>query len=284
MPPRVLILDGNTTEGNAKIVSLGGKPYGEGYSDALRFFDASLDITILHAAGGETLPRGLSLSDFDGIAWTGSALSAYWEQLEVARQIELAKAVHASGVPCFGSCWGQQIMCQALGGEVRANPNGIEIGIARKIRQTTEGNGHPMFLGKPSPFDALAIHRDEVIRMPPGGNVLAENNMSAIQAMELAGEHGNFWAVQYHPEFDLAMIAMLYRRDEAALVRDGLFETGEDVQETARGLAELQEDPANSDLAEQLYVRPEVIDPAIRMAEFGNWLEHKVRPYAALRV
>lgn len=283
MPARILILDGNTAEGNAKIVSLGGKAYGVGYAEALRFFDAKLDITILHAGGGENLPQGTALADFDGIAWTGSALSAYWDQLEVARQIELAKAVHVARVPCFGSCWGQQIMCQALGGEVRANPNGIEIGIARKIRQTSEGKDHPMFLGKPSPFDALAIHRDEVVRMPPGGNVLAENGMSAIQAMELAGEHGNFWAVQYHPEFDLGLIAMLYRRDEAALVRDGLFETREDVQETAGKLSALQSDPGNKDLANQLYIRSEVIDPAIRMAELSNWLEQKVRPHAARR-
>lgn len=283
MPARVLILDGNTPEGNAKIVSLGGKAYGEGYADALRFFEPSLDITILQAAAGEALPAGVSLSDFDGVAWTGSALSAYWDQPEVARQIELAKAVHAARVPCFGSCWGQQIMCQALGGEVRANPKGIEIGIARHIKTTKAGEGHPLFEGKTTPFDALAIHRDEVVTLPAGGSVLAENGMSAIQAMELDGESGNFWAVQYHPEFDLSLIALLLRRDEEALVRDGLFASTDDVSTYASKLAALHADTGNEDLSGELNAHPDVINPTIRMVEFSNWLRLKVIPHRAKR-
>lgn len=283
MPARVLILDGNTPEGNAKIVSLGGTAYGEGYADALRFFEPGLDITILQAAVGEALPSGISLGDFDGIAWTGSALSAYWDQPEVARQIELAKEVHAARVPCFGSCWGQQIMCQALGGEVRANPKGIEIGIARDIKTSKAGRGHPLFDGKTAPFDALAIHRDEVVTLPAGGTVLAENDMSAIQAMALDGESGNFWAVQYHPEFDLGLIALLHRRDEEALVRDGLFASTDEVAVYAAQLAALHDDTGNSDLADQLEVDTDVTDSAVRMAEFKNWLQAKVLPHAASR-
>lgn len=283
MPARILILDGNTPEGNAKIVSLGGTAYGEGYAEALRFFEPGLDITVLQAAAGEALPPGVSLADFDGIAWTGSALSAYWDQPEVARQIELAKAVQAALVPCFGSCWGQQIMCQALGGEVRANPKGIEIGIARRIKTTKAGEGHPLFEGKTAPFDALAIHRDEVVTLPDGGTVLAENDMSAIQAMELDGTSGNFWAVQYHPEFDLGLIALLHRRDEEALVRDGLFASTNEVSTYAGKLAALHADTGNEELSGELDAHPDVTDPTIRMAEFGNWLRLKVIPHRVKR-
>lgn len=283
MAARVLIVDGNTPEGTKKIVSLGGQSYGEGYTRALHTFDPGLEVTVIEAATGEALPVGVSLTDFDGIAWTGSPLSAYEDQPEVTRQIELAKAVHAVRVPCFGSCWGQQIMCQALGGKVRANPRGLEIGVARDISLTASGAAHPMYAGKASPFDALAIHRDEVEAMPPGGVVLARNGMSAIQAMELAGEHGNFWGVQYHPEFDFALMALLYRRDETALVDAGLCSSATEVEAIAADFTRLDGEPANSALARKYRLDADVLDPRLRMAEFANWLEAKVYPRAAAR-
>lgn len=283
MSARVLILDGNTPEGTEKIVSLGGRPYGEGYADALWFFESGLDIIILQAATGEGLPPGVSLADFDGIAWTGSPLSAYERQPEVTRQIELAKAVHDTRVPCFGSCWGQQIMCQALGGEVRANPRGLEIGLARDIALTGAGKTHPMFAGKAAPFAALAIHYDEVMTLPEGATVLASNAMSRIQAMELAGDNGNFWAVQYHPEFDFALIALLHRRDEASLLRLGLYASAQEVQEVAGNFRTLHDDPADAEAIRKLEAGRQVLDPALRMAELGNWLKEKVLPRAAAK-
>jgi len=276
MPARILIVNGNTAEGNAKIVSLGGEPYGKNYTQALQFFEPDLDITVLNAADGESLPSGVTLDDFDGIAWTGSLLSAYWEQIEVTRQIELAKAVHASRIPCFGSCWGQQIMCHALGGEVRANPKGLEIGLARDITLIPAGKGHPMFEGKSNPFDALAIHRDEVVSLPSGAVMLAGNAMSDIQAMELSGAAGNFWGVQYHPEFDLKHIAILYRRDEAALIEQGICHSPDEVAGIVRDFETLHADTYNQALIEKYDASPEVLDPALRMAELGNWLRHKV--------
>lgn len=284
MSAKILVLDGNTPEGNAKIVSAGGQAYGEGYAEALRLFVPGLHITILRVTTGEPLPAGVALEDFDGIAWTGSPLSAYHDQPEVTRQIEIAKAVHSSGVPCFGSCWGQQIMCQALGGEVRANPKGIEIGVAKHISPTEAGKQHKMFDGKPSPFDALAIHRDEVVTLPPGAVVLAENEMSAIQAMELSGDHGNLWAVQYHPEFTFALLALLFRRDADILVRDGRCRSHEEVQETIDDFEALHADPNDASLAAKHEVGDDVLNPRLRMAEFQNWLDIKVRPRAAARL
>ena len=50
MSARVLITNGNPMDATARIAALGGRPYGEGYADALRFFEPELDITILDAA------------------------------------------------------------------------------------------------------------------------------------------------------------------------------------------------------------------------------------------
>ncbi len=284
MPPRILIINGNNAEGTGKIVALGGPVYGENYAQALRFFEPDLDITILDAADGDTLPAGTGLADFDGIAWTGSALSAYEDRPEVTRQIELAKAVHGAGVPCFGSCWGQQIMCQALGGEVRANPKGIEIGVARAIARNEAGGSHPMFAGKAKSFDALAIHRDEVVTLPQGARVLASNAMSDIQALELAEAAGDFWGVQYHPEFDLALIAVLYRRDEAAILKQGLYQDSAGVAGAIADFGALHANPGDEAAAARQGLGPEILDPALRMAELGNWLRIRVLARRAARV
>lgn len=281
MTARILVVNGNTAEGTAKIVSLGARPYGESYADALRFFEPNLDITILNAADGDALPAGVALADFDGIAWTGAALSAYEDQPEVTRQIELAQAVHGSGVPTFGSCWGQQIMCQALGGEVRANPKGIEIGIAHDIARNQAGRNHPMFSGKADRFDALAIHRDEIVTLPEGATILASNAMSDIQAMELTGTAGNFWGVQYHPEFDLALIGILFRRDEVALLKQGLYDDSAGVAEAIADFGALYTDPGDKETAAKHNLEPDILDPAIRMAELGNWLKHRALARAA---
>lgn len=279
MAPNVLIVNGNTAEGTARIVSLGGRPYGEGYADALRFFEPRLDVTILDAAEGEALPAGVALADFDGVAWTGSALSAYEDRPEVARQIELARAVHASGVPSFGSCWGQQIMCQALGGAVRANPKGIEIGVARAIGHTDTGRGHPMYSGKADTFDALAIHRDEVVTLPAGARILAANSVSTIQAMDL-GKDSAFWGVQYHPEFNLALMGTIFRREEKTLVDQGHYADSGAVADAIADFAALDDDPSDTTVAGKCALGPDILDPACRMAELGNWLRLKVLPGA----
>lgn len=280
MTARVLVINGNPADATARIVALGGRPYGEGYADALRHFEPDLDIAILDAADGETLPTGIALSDFHGVAWTGSSLSAYEERPEVARQIELARAVQATGVPSFGSCWGQQIVCQALGGEVRANPKGTEIGVARDIALTGDGEGHAMFAGKPDPFDALAIHRDEVVRLPRRARVLASNAMSAIQAVDFAEGEWDFWGVQYHPEFDLALIAALFRRDQETLLKQGLYPDSAAVAEAIGDFETLSTNPSDFALAEVHGLGSEVLDPSRRMAELGNWLKLRVLPRA----
>lgn len=283
MAARVLILNGNPAAATARIVALGGRPYGEGYAEALRFFAPDLAVTVLDAADGETLPRGAALKDYDGVAWTGSALSAYQDVPEVRRQIELARAVHASGVSTFGSCWGQQIVCQALGGQVRANPNGIEIGVARGIVLTRVGRAHAMFAGRPASFDALAIHRDEVCALPEGAIVLARNSMSNIQAVAIEGGTGDFWGVQYHPEFDLATIAVLLRRDARAVVAQGLYPDEEAVSAAAADFSALHDNPSDTALAAKHGLGADILKPEVRMTELGAWLRAKVLPRAARR-
>src|SRR3984957_1711926 len=173
---RVLVIDGNVAENRARQVAALGYDSGTGYSRVLHRLDASLHIDIVTAADGATLPPGVALDSYDGVTMTGSALNIYNGGAPVTRQVELAKAVFAAGVPFFGSCWGLQVAVTAAGGEVRANPRGREFGFARRVLQTDAGREHRLFAGKPVAFEAPTIHRDEIAALPPGAVLLAAND------------------------------------------------------------------------------------------------------------
>ena len=70
------------------------------------------------------LPEGGSLSGYDCNAITDSALHVYNRGSEVMRQVDLVRAVLATGTPVFGSCWGLQVITAVVGGSVRKNPQG----------------------------------------------------------------------------------------------------------------------------------------------------------------
>src|SRR5271168_613205 len=193
--PRILIIDGNVAEIRARQVAALGYDSGTGYARVLHRIDSMLHIDIVAAADGAALPAGVALKSYNGVTMTGSALNIYNGGAPVMRQIELAKAVFAAGVPFFGSCWGLQVAVTAAGGEVRANPRGREFGFARRILLTDAGREHRVFAGKPGAFEAPCVHRDEIARLPAGAAVLAHNEFG-VQAAAFTWRAGTFWGVQ----------------------------------------------------------------------------------------
>lgn len=230
------------------------------------------------------LPGGCGPEQYDGILWTGCSLSVYHtDDPRVRRQIEFARRCYEVGTPAFGACWGAQVAAVAAGGEVRANARGREIGLARKIRLTPEGMRHPMFLGKPPVFHALSSHLDEVTTLPPGAVLLATNHFTEVQAFEVRHGRGVFWATQYHPEYDLHETARLLVARGQELVREGFFASSGDLLAYVDKLEALHREPDRKDLRWQLDIDEDVLAPAVRQAEFRNWVETIVRPRAAAR-
>jgi GMP synthase (glutamine-hydrolysing) len=279
---RILIVDGAPTAAQDDLVRHGGARLGDNYLAALNSQLppglVTLDCFILAAGDGAHLPRGLGLSDFDGIAWTGSPLSAYEDRLVVTTQVEFARAAFASGIPCFGSCWGLQVMAVALGGSVRRHPNGPEIGVCRQIIQTQMGRSHPMYDGKASVFDALCVHQDEVCALPKGANLLASNDFCTVQAAECAEGEKSFWGVQYHPEYALSQLAALFSRSAERLVTSGFAATLANANTIAADFLTLHRDANRKDLAWRYGIGADILDPQRHRREFGNWLRAKVLP------
>ena len=148
------------------------------------------------------LPDGMALEHYHGAVITGSALNIYSREAAVERQIDLAKAVFAAGVPCFGSCWGLQVGVTAAGGSVVRNPRGREFGFGRRITLTSQGRDHPMFLGKPEVFEAATVHVDTVEALPAGATPLAHNDMG-LQAAEIKLKKGTFLGCAIPPRIQL---------------------------------------------------------------------------------
>ena len=273
---RILVIDGNVAEVRARQVAALGYDSGSGYARVLRRIDPSLQIDIVLAADAEPqFPAGVALADYGGVTMTGSALNIYNGGAPVTRQIELAKAVFAAGVPFFGSCWGLQVAVTAAGGEVRANARGREFGFARRILLTEAGRAHPLFQGKPAAFEAPTVHKDEITALPPGATTLAVNDFG-LQAAVFQYGRGTFWGVQYHPEYDYADIAAAAERYGEAFVTEGMFRDIHALQDFANELRVLQSNPADASMLWKHGLGPAMRSETLRMLEIRNWLQTEV--------
>ncbi|WP_051548184.1 hypothetical protein [Sneathiella glossodoripedis] len=87
---------------------------------------------------------------------------------------------------------------------------------------------------------------------------------------------GSFWAVQYHPEYDLHEIASLCRWRKEGLTAQGNFASVAEAEVFIDRLQDLHSDPGRSDLRWQLGIDDDVLNSDIRHLEVRNWLERKV--------
>jgi len=281
---RILVIDGNVAEIRARQVAALGYDSGNGYARVLRRIDPALHVDIVTAADANAkFPHSVGLEDYDGVTMTGSVLNVYSGGAPVTRQIELAKAVFATGVPFFGSCWGLQVAVTAAGGEVRANPRGREFGFARRIVLSDAGREHRLFAGKPAAFEAPAVHRDEIASLPVGAEILAVNDFG-VQGAAFAYERGTFWGVQYHPEYDYLDIAAAAERYGETLVGEGMFRDASALGAFVADLHALQSNPADTPLLWKHGLGPAMRVEELRLLEIRNWLDAEVRPRARRRI
>jgi GMP synthase (glutamine-hydrolysing) len=240
--------------------------------------DAAVEVLFI-ADLGAVLPTGTSLVSYAGYIWTGSDLTIYHhEDPRVTRQIELAKAICEAGVPCFGSCWGIQMAAVIAGGEVKKNPKGREWGIARDIQQTAAGRRSGLLAGKPNRFDGFIMHLDEVTRLPAGASLLATNEHTRVQALEVKYGKGTFWATQYHPEYNLHEMARLISARAEPLVQEGFFNHTDEVRAHAEKMHTLYRNPSSRELRQELGIDDDILGEKIREQELRNWIDYLVLP------
>ena len=120
----------------------------------------------------------------------------------------------ASRLPMFGVCYGHQLMARAFGGEVDWLPGGGdgELG-SLEVTLTEAGRSEPLLSGFPGSFRCHLAHSQTVRALPPGATALAR---SARDPHQIVAYGHSVFSVQFHPEFDRAVMLSYIDMAEAA--------------------------------------------------------------------
>ena len=147
-------------------------------------------------------------TDFDLVVPLGSEDSAADERLPYLRaEWELLDRAVAADVPVFGICFGAQLLCRVLGGEVHEAASGPEIGWLPIETAAPE-------LVEPGPW--LSWHID-VMELGAGSLEIARS-----PAGPQAFTHGRHLGVQFHPEVTTEIVRSWAANDGRSLTRLGI--------------------------------------------------------------
>lgn len=259
---KLLIVEGNNEEARVLRDAVGLKPYHHIFKEMVHFLWPSVQTEIVFPAdGSKNLPTAEQLKKYDGILWTGSALSVTDNVPSVTDQLNFAETIFESGTPLYGSCWGLQVATTVAGGQVARGNKGLEFGIAKDITLTEAGSKSPFFSKRKSMYSALCIHYDEVVRAPENAVVLAYNAHSKIQALVFNYKKSSFFGVQYHPEFNPSHMVLITSLLSEKLIQSGRFASEGEVNEFVIRLSEEKDLPQ------------EIIEYHLHTQEVKAWLE-----------
>lgn len=124
-----------------------------------------------------------------------------------------------TGLPTLGVCLGHQLIAVALGGEVRPNDRGQQVGLF-DVGWTDEAAADDLVAPVATPRRGVQWNSDVVTRLPDGAVVLAVMPTGELQAVRFGPA---MWGVQLHPEVDEPLV-----RSWAAGDRDDHLEKGID--------------------------------------------------------
>ncbi|KAL2164819.1 hypothetical protein VTH06DRAFT_115 [Thermothelomyces fergusii] len=163
------------------------------------------------------------LDEVDAILITGSKHNAFDDDDWIVTLVEYVRRAllrQHRPVKVVGVCFGHQIVARALGAPVARSDKGWEVSV---VETTLTEKGRELFGGRET-LKLQQMHRDQVLGLPPGAELLAST--------EKCGNHGfvipgRAICVQGHPEFtgDI-MDEILELRHQSGLFTDELYQDG----------------------------------------------------------
>lgn len=141
----------------------------------------------------EILPYTKSADEILSHQPKGIILSGGPSSVNAADAPKMDKAVFEAGVPVLGICYGMQLMCQTLGGNV-ARPEKHEYGHTVFYRDGSS----PLFEGVSEKTAVWMSHGDSVADMPAGFGLAGHTDLTPTAAV--ADEARRLYGVQFHPE------------------------------------------------------------------------------------
>ena len=158
-------------------------------------------IVVFDLLSGCPTPRDLAREDIVLLGGSGDySVAAGGDWLEPA--LDAMRELYQLNKPTFASCWGFQVFARAMGGEVVTDMSRAEVG-TYELYLTEAGRRDPVFgpLAEAGPtFWAQMGHKDLVVRLPDGAELLASSDLTRNQAFRFPDKH--IYATQFHPELN----------------------------------------------------------------------------------
>ncbi len=150
--------------------------------------------------------------DCDAWIITGSPHGVYESHAWLPPLMGMVRATLENDRPMLGICFGHQLMAQACGGQVVQSDRGWGIGV-HEYALTDAGQAMIMPEEK---LNLLAMHQDQVVKLPANGTVLAQSIFCPYAAIAYGASGLSF---QGHPEFTAAFERDLIssRRDDGII-------------------------------------------------------------------
>jgi GMP synthase-like glutamine amidotransferase len=139
-----------------------------------------------------------------GIIISGSGGAVFEEKQWIPPLLQYIREVHSRGVWMLGVCFGHHALATALGGEVKPNPRGREMGTVI-IFLTEEGKKSRLFKGFRSGDRVNLVHKTHVTRLPENAKRLAFNQLTPTQSFQI----GRSFGFQPHPELTPVQLKQL---------------------------------------------------------------------------
>ncbi len=116
---------------------------------------------------------------------------------EIRSTLDFLGEVVETGHPTFASCFGFQLLTEALGGSIEFAPEETEVG-TYAVTLTEAGKEDPLLGSLPETFNAQLGRKDRARTLPKDAVHLASTALARYQAFRI-GEKP-IWCTQFHPE------------------------------------------------------------------------------------
>jgi GMP synthase (glutamine-hydrolysing) len=143
---------------------------------------------------------------YKGLIFSGGPASVYEKDAPQANP-----ALLKSGLPILGLCYGHQLICRDLGGEVKRGKV-HEFGPA----ELHPDRSHPLFAGMSETSVVWMSHGDEVSRLPAGFHRVGYTVHCDLAAV--ANDARKIYGVQFHPEVTHSEEGMLLLKNYLSLI------------------------------------------------------------------
>jgi GMP synthase-like glutamine amidotransferase len=128
---------------------------------------------------------------------TGSPKAAYDPDPWIEELKKFVVRLDAHKKKLIGICFGHQVISAALGGEVIQSPKGWGVGVREfEITQQQKWMKPPL-----QQVSLLFSHQDQVVALPKGAKLLAQDGFCEFQMYQLAD---HILTLQGHPEFSVS--------------------------------------------------------------------------------